>query len=1418
MASLNRNLHVNVTADSSSLERAFARSERSAASFQKTTRAASKDTDALTKAFKRQESALKAFNGALGQVKFPAMIAGAGAAAQGMATLGAGATAAVSALAPLSGALAAYPALATTAAQGMGVLKLATAGLEDGFAAAKEGGEDWRKWLKDASGPQKQFVKNLRPMIAEIEGLEKVAQRGALPGFSRGVQSASKNLPVLRGIVRDTADAFGDFAEKAGAMVGSKAWGRDLEAQGQRNVRWMRQGGDIALNLADALRHVVMEAGPLVDWMVKGVKSGSEWVEQQAAAGRESGRLAKFFESTRRTMERVVAIGGDLAVAFWNVGKAAKPLGDEILDGLVKSADAFRRWTDSASGKNQIEDYFRKAQPAIFEMGRLIRDTVKAFARLGSGDDLAPLLRMVRIRILPAFETVARTTTEAFGPSLVGAIAEMADLFAKLAGSSGPLVVFVELLTTGLSALNTLLETIPGLNAAVVTVAGGMGLVKALQLGAAVTGVKRLHDLIRRTPSTTALGGGGKGILGKAASRAAPVPVFVTNPGFGGAGTPGVPGAPGRGGGWKLPAGVRAGATVALPVAGTLAAGALAEGVAPRDWKPGDSRRQFESGRAQAIASDGRDADKASKSFDRLRDSIVGVSKAIRSTSIRADIRRNFGNLEKDAKFGDLEKAADRSMRLIAESVGTNTREGRRLAVDNFQQLAKSVHRSIDSGELSVRQGMKLIKRHTVEETADGRRKASEEFRTLAKNTATQMGTTVQHVKDAMRAGNLATIRGGGKIKEALVSALQSLGLSRGQAEAKVTTGTVQNPDDRPNANTFRAGGGWIGQRGQRGTDQVPTMLGVGEAVLNRHQQAVVEGLLGHGFLDKLFSRVRTPHYMAQGGYVPQPRMVQAFAGGGRIPRVTVVSPGATPGRMAQHSVDVDRDAALDIYRRKAREYARRDTGAPKMMGSPGGGGTGTFDGRPVANWIIPILNWARSHGWRGSITSGYRSPEHNAAVGGSPTSNHMSTSYPGGAIDVGGWGARVEGQALASVLAGYGGSRRLLWAGPVIGDWGHFSATGRARGGFIKKFASGGRVSAPHAAALLWKHGLRNQQAAATLAAIAMGESTGNPGAKNLNYPDHSIGLWQINQLAHKGRFGSDAQLTNPDANAKAAIALYRESGFQPWSVYTNGTYRSYLDDAARAFDGGKLKDYWKRRVGIGGTSGGGGSRGAGGGGGGGGSRSVPAGQSPVSGGRSTSQRTTNPINGMLPKAFGNRAIGNVNRIVDRLDADDEDFRNKQIIRGVDPESVQGLQETWGEEAKEAFGLSVAELNLRGAIRAAKRAGNKRLERRLRRRLEQLQREQRAQTANLIGIQGQITDAQSAGVEDAGPSAADMKAAIDALTAEMKASNAMKAQLGARQDGTLVQWVAEALDGRLGYNSTAAMATPGFPGGGVRI
>jgi hypothetical protein len=100
--------------------------------------------------------------------------------------------------------------------------------------------------------------------------------------------------------------------------------------------------------------------------------------------------------------------------------------------------------------------------------------------------------------------------------------------------------------------------------------------------------------------------------------------------------------------------------------------------------------------------------------------------------------------------------------------------------------------------------------------------------------------------------------------------------------------------------------------------------------------------------------------------------------------------------------------------------------------------------------------------------------------------------------------------------------------------------------------------------------------QEAAILAAIAMAESGGNPGAANVSNIENSHGLFQINLNAHPSM---TTQTANDPASAAAyALSLYREQGGKPWSVFTNGSYQKYLGGSAMTDERGG----WEGAMGI--------------------------------------------------------------------------------------------------------------------------------------------------------------------------------------------------------------------------------------------
>jgi hypothetical protein len=137
--------------------------------------------------------------------------------------------------------------------------------------------------------------------------------------------------------------------------------------------------------------------------------------------------------------------------------------------------------------------------------------------------------------------------------------------------------------------------------------------------------------------------------------------------------------------------------------------------------------------------------------------------------------------------------------------------------------------------------------------------------------------------------------------------------------------------------------------------------------------------------------------------------------------------------------------AGEQIVQRRRRHAAApaHPAATPEMM-----------DGRQVAPWIVPSLQWARENGWSGTVVSGYRSCEDQKRAAaqyarrtgrtveeiyprGVCRSNHMGLEYPHGAVDV------TDYEELNRVLQNSPITPALVWGGPVINDQVHFSANG---------------------------------------------------------------------------------------------------------------------------------------------------------------------------------------------------------------------------------------------------------------------------------------------------------------------------------------------------------------------------------------
>lgn len=416
-----------------------------------------------------------------GLVMPAAKIAAIGLGAQAVSGLAAGVIGLGAGIGPAAGALAVVPALALTAGQGLGVFKLATQGVSGVVGGLNDRLDTSSKKFQHLTVPAQGFARSLEALKPRIRSLQSSVQRGLFPGLTDGLHAAAPAINALRGPLTGTAHVLGNLGRAAGQLVGSKGFLRDLSDQAKFNTVQIARLGSGGLALANALRNVIVVARPLTSWLVQLAAGWMHSAGAAAQAGRESGRLAAFFDKTRVVISHLFSIAGALARTLFNVGRAGQALGGSLLRSLDRGAEAMARWSASARGQSQLREFFARAKPVIFQVAGLIGDVTKAFLKLSQGKTVAPLIADLR-KLVPVISSVLASTTAAMGPGLVKTIVALAQAFQPLAGASGPLVLLVDLLGAFARAAVWIEQSVPGASTALSVFFGALAVTKAVGL------------------------------------------------------------------------------------------------------------------------------------------------------------------------------------------------------------------------------------------------------------------------------------------------------------------------------------------------------------------------------------------------------------------------------------------------------------------------------------------------------------------------------------------------------------------------------------------------------------------------------------------------------------------------------------------------------------------------------------------------------------------------------------------------------------------------------------------------------------------------------------------------------------------------------------------------------------------------
>jgi hypothetical protein len=395
----------------------------------------------------------------------------------------------------------------------MGTVKLATSDLSEALSGNEQA-------LKRLTPEARAFLKVMQGYEPVVNALRRTAQVNLFPGLTSSLIELRKAAPTVNVLIAGMARELGKLADQAARRFTGREALLDLLNLGGTGTALVGNLGRSAINLASALRHVAVAAQPLARWLGTVVEGWSQYIDRAAQAGRETGRLQRFFERTRDALttfghiirdvffalrnifreasgpgEKVwksiegaahtfrewtasvqgatrinrwfqnarhdasllLSILGNLFELFLGIGRAGRGTGDTLWESLDKTTEAWAKFANSVRGQYRMTLFFDQVRESFRQIALLLEDIGVGVFRLGDQRGFPALIEKIR-SLVPIITNVLDTMTQAFGPAMLNFLNTLGRTVEILTGGSGALTILVTLLTRVLDAINRILE------------------------------------------------------------------------------------------------------------------------------------------------------------------------------------------------------------------------------------------------------------------------------------------------------------------------------------------------------------------------------------------------------------------------------------------------------------------------------------------------------------------------------------------------------------------------------------------------------------------------------------------------------------------------------------------------------------------------------------------------------------------------------------------------------------------------------------------------------------------------------------------------------------------------------------------------------------------------------------------------
>lgn len=335
---------------------------------------------------------------------------------------------AAGAAALLPAAFAAFKIVSATVTLGVQNMSDAFKALASGDTAALDAA------LKKLAPSARQVVQAAQSLKPAFDSLQLQVQQNLFAGLGTTVQQLGQRyMPVLR------SGLAGVATELNGAAKGLLDFANNGEVAGQVSLLF----GDVTktvhnlspslANIASALLDIGQVGATFLPGLANGFTSVTEQFSNFIREAAASGQLATFIQNALDVLNQLGQIAQNVGAIIGNVFSAASAAGGGgLLDTILQVTDAFRQFTESAAGAQQIGNIFAVIHAAVSAILPVFTGLVGII-----GGQVAPVLLQLVTTIGPVLQQILTPLGLAINAALPGLTA-LGNGFASLLAGIAP--------------------------------------------------------------------------------------------------------------------------------------------------------------------------------------------------------------------------------------------------------------------------------------------------------------------------------------------------------------------------------------------------------------------------------------------------------------------------------------------------------------------------------------------------------------------------------------------------------------------------------------------------------------------------------------------------------------------------------------------------------------------------------------------------------------------------------------------------------------------------------------------------------------------------------------------------------------------------------------------------------------------